>query len=58
MSPTNLGVLLFERPGVPEPAVHISAVRVHGVMNQRNYQAIMGIVKGASIVRSDSADFQ
>lgn len=53
MSPTNLGVLLFERPGVPEPAVHISAVRVHGVMNQRNYQAIMGIVKGASIVRSD-----
>jgi len=53
VSPTNLGVLLFERPGVPEAAVHIAAARVHGVMNQRNYQAIMGIVKGASIARSD-----
>ena len=32
---------------------YAAAARVHGVMNQRNYQAIMGIVKGASIARSD-----
>ena len=47
VSPTSLGVLLFERPGVPPPAVHLTAPRLQGVMNQRIFRAIMGIVKGA-----------
>ena len=46
---TSLGVVLWERPGVAQPAVHIAAPRVHGVMNQRNYQALMGIIKGAVV---------
>lgn len=51
MSPTSLGVLLYARPKVAKPAVHLTAPRLHGVMNQRIYQAIMGIVKGALAVR-------
>lgn len=49
MSPTSLGVLLFERPGVPPPAVHLTAPRLQGVMNQRIFRAIMGIVKGIRV---------
>lgn len=58
MSPTSLGVLLFDRPGVAQPAVHLTASRLHGVMNQRIYQAIMGIVKGACCCKSSNNIWQ
>ena len=44
----SFGVLIFERPPAPQPAVHISASRVHGVLSQDNYFALIGVIKGGT----------